>query len=155
MGILDKAIEKLQHDSGDIEARDQLLDFLKEAYLNEKVTLEQLKRESKFNPYEHLRAELESIVQSEEKHIQEIKKWIEELNGKLPEVEISTNEVNAYSSLGDIVKRKLEIYDDYAEILNILDNNHLEEDFQRLKAIKEQEKSHIDRLDDIMTKVNS
>lgn len=155
MGILDKAIEKLEQDSGKMEARDQLLDFLKEAYLIEKSTLARLETEAKLNSYEHLRKEIKDIVKLEKKHIAAIEEWIEELNGKLPEVEIPEEETSAYTSLGDVVKKKQELYDDYAEIMNILDNNHLTEEYERLNEIKKQEKSHIDRLDDIMTKVNA
>ncbi|GAB4179737.1 MAG: hypothetical protein Kow00108_15840 [Calditrichia bacterium] len=155
MGFLDKAIDKLKTDSGKMEAKDQLLDFLKDAYLGESVTLAQLEKEAKFNPYDHLKDELNKIIREEKKHVKQIKEWIEEMNGAVPQVDIPESELSAYSTLGDIIKRKLEIYDDFAEIMNILDNNYLEDELLKLKKIKDEEKSHIDRLDDIMTKFNA
>lgn len=155
MGILDKAIEALQKSSDRMEAKDMLLDFLKNAYVNEVVTLEQLKREASYNPYPHIRKELEEVVKSEEQHIQQIRGWIEEVNGKMPEITIPESELTAYSKIGDIIRKKLEVYDSYAEIMNILENNYLNEEYERLKEIKNQEKRHIDRLDDILTRVNA
>jgi hypothetical protein len=155
-GLIDRWVEKLSSGSqSSKEAVKELIEQLNEDLRHELILAMELEAEADHVIYKHLANETRVIVEEKKEIAKTIEKLITDLGGDVDKKEVENYVAEPDGQFREILKMEADLGGRFVEQVNLAEDADLHESAEILINLKEKSNSHLERIENIVMKINA